>query len=192
MAPCIINGMAYRLLLWLIFFSRFACSQQEDHAKEKSMFSFFSSSSRKNQMKKVSNDESSDVKSEVDRPLRLKKNSPPDVFLVGAQKCGTSSLFSLLMSSPQICHNGHAKWVDDKEIHYFDYDPEFEKGSKHYVKYFDVPGCNRSMLSIDPTPVLHTIPKVPRRINQTYTRSDMKKKKLIIILRDPVYRDYSW
>ena len=113
----------------------------------------------------------------------------PSIFIVGAQKGGSSSLFELMTGHPSFCSGDH------KEIHYFDNLAIYEKGIEHYKQMFTDPKCSRisGARFIDGTPILH-YPAVWQRIYDTYSfnvtlRTNLK---FIVLLREPVAREYSW
>jgi len=62
-------------------------------------------------------------KRETDRP-------PPDFVIVGAQRCGTTSLFRALAKHPAMMSNV----LDAKGVHYFDTD--FDRGLPWYLSHF--------------------------------------------------------
>lgn len=105
---------------------------------------------------------------------QLKK---PNFFLVGAPKCGTTSLAFYLSQHPQVC------MADPKEPHFFDYNYEWgldyywKKHFQHYQKERAVGEATSSYL---------LLPFVPERIRQS-----IQKPKIIVLLRDPVERAYS-
>lgn len=108
--------------------------------------------------------------------------SKPHFFLIGAMKCGTTSLHKLLIQHPQICGLG------EKEKHYFDKDMT-AADTKNYLLEFAK--CPKNQFLIDSTPRYLAIDLVPFRISQSYTKEDLSKKKFMIILREPVSRHYS-
>ena len=112
----------------------------------------------------------------IDR-LFGKKQFKLDFLVVGAQKAGTSSLFSFLSLHPQ-CGFGSTK-----EIHYFD--TNYEKGETWYHNHFDrKKTTDKKYFEVTPSYIYH--PWVPERIS-AYNN----KIKLIVVLRDPIERAYS-
>ena len=65
----------------------------------------------------------------------------PELFLIGAMKCGTTTLFDLLTQHPQICNDAH------KEKHYYDKTEQYEKGYKFYMSMFE--GCDPKQFYLD-------------------------------------------
>ena len=114
----------------------------------------------------------------------------PEIFIIGAQKGGSMSLLDLMTQHPLLCRGTH------REPHFFSIDENFKEGSKFYTDLFADAKCNKNAKTskyIDGTPMLH-ISKVWDRIVQTYGK-DMKKKdnlKFIVLLREPVSRDFVW
>jgi hypothetical protein len=132
----------------------------------------------------------------VPRNLRAGKDEPksdgalPSVFIVGAQKGGSMSLLDLLTQHPLLC--GH------REPHFFSIDENYAQGSKYYKNLFRDGKCNKNPKTakyIDGTPMLH-MKKVWDRIVETYDGKDGRKLKdnlkFIVLLREPVSRDFVW
>ena len=64
----------------------------------------------------------------------------PDFIIIGAQKGGTSSLFSYLNQHPQL------QLPDKKEIHFFDND--YQKGISWYRSHFPMNASERMAAAI--------------------------------------------
>jgi hypothetical protein len=109
----------------------------------------------------------------------------PDFIIIGAQRCGTTSLYEYLCEHPCI------QPASKKEVHYFDLN--YEKGHLWYQMQFPVrsgwlPGrfgrqCHATG-EASPYYIYH--PRVPRRVAELLPRV-----KLIALLRNPVERAYS-
>lgn len=126
----------------------------------------------------------------------------PHLFVIGAQKCATTSLHHLILSHPSICPSVK------KEIHYFDRMDSWSKGAAYYLAHFKTrsakcvadrqPGFNGSTTDdpnlhfVDATPDYFTNPLVPARIFQSFPPKERSKKRFILILREPVSREFSW
>lgn len=110
-----------------------------------------------------------------------RKHPPPHIFLLGAQKAGTSSLYTLLVFHKRICGLGL------KEKHYFD-DHFLEWTFKGYTTHFE--SCGQDQFTLDATPYF-SVWQAPVRLNQTYSADILRKKKFILILREPVAREFS-
>jgi len=101
----------------------------------------------------------------------------PNLFILGAAKCGTTTLFSYLNELPDICMS------DPKEPFFFE--AEFENGLQFYQdKYFS--HWNSEPILGDARVSNLYIPWVPNRIYETNPNS-----KLIVIVRNPIERAFS-
>jgi len=115
-------------------------------------------------------------------PLRVL----PDFLVIGAAKCGTSSLYSHLVTHPAIAP------ALKKEIYFFDH--AFERGLGHYRSQFptvlEKRRCENSGAGAfrtgEATPCYLFHPHVPRRVAAT-----LPGARLIVLLRNPVDRAYS-
>lgn len=106
--------------------------------------------------------------------------------MIGSQKAGTTSLYNLLTTHPSICKSR------TKETHFFDSDPNFAKGTDFYQSFFKKCATEKvKKIYIDATPDYFTKPHVPERMNITFTRRSMETKKLVLVLREPVSREFS-
>lgn len=112
----------------------------------------------------------------VKRTLRkiVPAGNLPNLFILGAQKCGTSSLHHYLIQHPSIS-GGRSK-----EIHFFDYDLNYSKGINWYRNEF--PESNKFVLDSSPRYLYDN--RTPERINKLIGQSP----KFIILLRDPISR----
>jgi hypothetical protein len=120
------------------------------------------------------------------------KGRLPTVFLIGAAKAGTSSLFELMIQHPQLCSG------EKKESHFFnddDVNVEYHKGIDHYKHWFRDRKCDDISTThfIDGTPIVH-LKFVWERINSTYTGNEAVRDnlKFIVLLREPLSREISW
>jgi hypothetical protein len=112
----------------------------------------------------------------------------PDFIIIGAQRCGTTSLYNYLTQHPLILS------ALRKEVHYFD--NNFHKGVSWYQAFFPLISLRNGyakILSIDnshltgeATPYYLFHPLTPKRIAGL-----LPQVKLIVILRNPVDRAYS-
>lgn len=100
----------------------------------------------------------------------------PDFLIIGAQRCGTTSLYRLLC-----CHPGVTA-AEYKEIHYFDW--SFDKSLAWYRSCF--PDPDERTLTGEATPSYMFYPRNAQRIAQT-----LPDIRLIAMLRNPVNRAYS-
>lgn len=106
----------------------------------------------------------------------------PDLFIIGAQKCGTTSLNNLLFEHKEICSKGV------KEKHYYT-ESRYLDMVKEYMAEFS--GCKQNQVTVDATPKYVVGSEVAERIQASYKPETLAKKKFILLLRDPVARQYS-
>ncbi len=103
----------------------------------------------------------------------------PDFVIIGAQKCGTTFLYQLLVQHP------HVKPAFAKEVHYFDLN--FRKGDNWYRSYFPLQvRYSRKYITGEASPYYLFHPHAPRRASAV-----VPDAKLIVLLRNPVDRAYS-
>jgi hypothetical protein len=110
----------------------------------------------------------------------------PDFIIIGAQKCGTTSLYHYLSAHPAVAPAAR------KEVHYFDW--AFKQGTRWYRAHFaTIPYrlafellTGRRLVVGEASPFYLLHPDVPKRV-----RALLPDIKLIALLRDPVERAYS-
>lgn len=109
-------------------------------------------------------------------PIRMM----PSFLIIGAKKCGTTSLFRYLCQHPKV---GEPTW---KEISYFNI--YFSKGNFWYKSFFpmSLPAESETAIAGEATASYICHPQVPQRIAET-----LPDVKLIALLRNPVDRAYS-
>ncbi len=99
--------------------------------------------------------------------------------IIGAQKCGTTSLYRYLVQHPQVAP------AVTKEIHYFDL--HFQKGDDWYWSQFPGRGeSQRYRITGESSPYYLFHPLVAQRLRRL-----MPEAKLIVMLRDPIARAVS-
>jgi len=103
----------------------------------------------------------------------------PDFLCIGAQKAGTTWLFTNLRSHPGIYLPEEALHYD---LHYFDL--EFHKSLKFYAKKFE-PG--RQMMKGESTPAYGVVPLSRIR----FVRAVIPDVRLIFMMRNPIERAWS-
>lgn len=103
----------------------------------------------------------------------------PNFICVGAQKAGSSSLYKLLKSHPEV----HVS--EKKEIHFFNIEEEYNKGLSYYSSFFNENYRGQKIIG-EFTPDYLQYDFVPERI-----KKDLGLIKILIILRHPVDRSYS-
>jgi len=124
---------------------------------------------------------SSDATVRLTAPLRL----TPDFLIVGAQRCGTTSLFKTLMQHPDV-----ARPFLRKGVHYFD--TSYDRGPSWYRGHFPLRASSRArrrgghVITGESSPYYMFHPRAPHRIG-----SDLPGVRLLVLLRDPVERAYS-
>ncbi len=102
-----------------------------------------------------------------------KQGSLPDFMIIGAPKCGTTSLFEYLCGHPNVARPRR------KEIHYFD--ERFERGLAWYRRHF--PLVEKPQITGEATTAYLFAKNTPAR-----AAALVPDAKLIAVLRDPVRR----
>jgi hypothetical protein len=103
----------------------------------------------------------------------------PDFIILGAQKAGTSSLYSFLIRHP------HIRGAFRKETHFFTQD--FDKNALWYESYFPsrLP-WNSGTITGEASPSYLNTPYVPKFVHQI-----LDETKFIVLLRNPIDRAFS-
>ena len=123
----------------------------------------------------------------VGRPLR-RARMLPEFLIVGAERCGTTSLFDVLRQHPAV-FNGT---LPRKEVHYFD--NKYNHGLGWYQCHFPLVARARlgarsagaAPVAFEATANYMFHPLAPERINR-----DLPGVRLLVLVRDPVERAYS-
>ena len=102
----------------------------------------------------------------------------PDFIIIGAQKCGTSTLFNHLRKHPDI------QLPKKKELHFFD--ENFSMGLAWYLRFFNKKEAPVPVCTGEASPYYFFHPLAPARIFETFPVI-----KLILLLRNPISRAYS-
>lgn len=102
----------------------------------------------------------------------------PDFIIIGAQKCGTSSLFKYLEQHPDII------LPDRKELHFFD--QFYPRGLDWYRAQFPADSLSNNFTTGEASPYYIFHPHAASRI-----KAHFPEIKLIVLLRNPVVRAYS-
>lgn len=120
------------------------------------------------------------------RQLTANSRVMPTFLIIGAAKCGTTSLYNYLLQHPQVlpCFT--------KEVHYFDY--YYHKGEKWYRSHFpsiaETQRCQQTnglpCSTGESSPYYLAHPLAPERV-----QADLPNVKLICMLRNPVDRAIS-
>lgn len=109
----------------------------------------------------------------------------PNFLIVGAQRCGTTSLFKTLVQHPAV-----ARPFLRKGVHYFD--TSYDRGANWYRGHFPLRMTSHArrrggpVITGESSPYYLFHPLVPQRI-----ASDLPDVRLLVLLRDPVERAYS-
>jgi hypothetical protein len=106
------------------------------------------------------------------------KKSRVGIFIIGAQKCGTTSLFNYIKKHPKIYGS------EPKEVDYFSYDINYSKGDDWYHRHFRQ-GINLHN-SLDASVEYMYIKNSASRLYDYNSNA-----RIIAVLRNPVYRAYS-
>lgn len=115
-------------------------------------------------------------------PLRIM----PDFLIIGAQKCGTTSLYHYLVEHPYVMS------ASRKQMHFFD--NNFNKGitwyrthfPSYFYKYYFRQTHKKDFITGEATPYYIFHPLAARRVAQY-----MPHAKFVLIIRNPVDRTYS-
>jgi hypothetical protein len=113
----------------------------------------------------------------VTAPLRML----PGFLIVGAQRCGTTSMYRALAEHPHV-----RKAVLHKGVHYFDMN--YDRGLRWYRAHFPLArgAQTQAALTFESSPYYLFHPLAAERI-----AADLPGVKLIVLVRDPVERAYS-
>ncbi len=111
----------------------------------------------------------------------------PGFLVVGAQRCGTTSMYRTLAQHPATL-----KPVRQKGVHYFD--TGYDKGLSWYRAHFPLQRTALAVerrtgvrpLAFESSPYYMFHPWAPQRI-----QADLPQLRLLVLLRDPVERAYS-
>lgn len=115
------------------------------------------------------------------RRLTLPVRGLPQFLLIGAPKCGTTSLFGYLVRHPAI------RAPLKKEVLYFE--KHYRLGEKWYRAHFPSsfrPNGSPSWITGEASPIYLQHPSVPERVKDL-----IPEARFIVLLRDPVDRAWS-
>ena len=120
------------------------------------------------------------------RRLTSQMRLMPDFIIIGAQRCGTTSLYNYLIKHPSIAP------VLKKEIHFFDLN--FDKNVAWYRAHFPTSLYKnyvkkirkQNLITGEASPYYLFHPHAPKRVWET-----IPEIKLIVLLRNPIDRAYS-
>ena len=116
----------------------------------------------------------------------------PQLFLLGAQKCGTTS-FAKAASQYGVrqslgVHDGGA-FSNSKEPHFFDTPARFERGLEGYASSF--PLCGKDVLTMDATPDYLFNNGSLGRLARMYGRARLERTTFAVLLCEPLQRTQS-
>jgi len=118
----------------------------------------------------------------------MRRNNLPDFLIIGAARCGSSSLHRNILNHPKVIGPDPEKFMKNamnhKEVHFFDRDHKWKMGEEYYRGFWKV--IPSGSLGFESTPNYLYEPNVPGRV-----RKILPAGKFIIILRDPVDRAWS-
>ena len=100
----------------------------------------------------------------------------PNFLLIGGQRCGTTWIYSSLLSHPSIY------MPQKKELHFFD--KYYEQGIEYYTSFFQK--ANNEYLKGEATPDYLCCELCPERI-----QSVIPDARFIVVFRNPIDRSYS-
>ena len=103
----------------------------------------------------------------------------PNFLIVGAMKCGTSTLLSYMRQHREI-------YMAPREVHFFDRDHQYRRGIEWYEKQFASAQQQQHRAIGEKTPAYCFVPQAAERIHR-----HLPDARLIWIFRDPVARAYS-
>jgi len=103
----------------------------------------------------------------------------PSFLIVGAQKCGTTTLFDILNEHPEV------NMSKIKEVNFFNSKTKYKKGLEYYSSFFKKPDKIQKITG-EATPGYMNSKGVANKI-----KKDLGNVKIVMILRDPIKRAYS-
>lgn len=110
----------------------------------------------------------------------------PDFLIVGAQRCGTTSLFQALAAHPNVVPP-----LFHKGVHFFD-TPSYRRGLRWYAGHFPIRAiaerrvADGAAITGEASPYYMFHPCAGQRI-----AADLPKTRLVVLVRDPVERAFS-
>ena len=121
------------------------------------------------------------------RPAR-RARMLPGFLIVGAERCGTTSMYHVLKQHPAVFGTSLRK----QEVHFFDV--AYDRGLSWYQAQFPLAvsarlsmrGAGKAPVAFEASPYYMFHPLAPERIHR-----DLPGVRLLVLLRDPVERAYS-
>ena len=122
------------------------------------------------------------------------KHRLPTLFLLGFQKCGTSSLHDWLIKSSNDLIEADANVYDptqnSKELHFFNNPHAVRKGLAYYASHFQQPLYSNRSMYLDSTPDYIYNPS--NEIFKAYGRTHYATTKFVFLIQRPEVRLVSW
>lgn len=112
--------------------------------------------------------------------LNLSERMLPDIFLIGAQKAGTTSILLDLLSHPDVAE------PRSKEVFFLNDTNNWGKGVSWYKSHFPKVNKSAKKITIDASANYFESKIAPKRLMELNPRA-----KVIVVLRNPVDRAYS-
>lgn len=108
------------------------------------------------------------------------KRTGPDFIIIGASRCGTTSLYNYLSTHPQ------ALLPTRKELDFFS-SQAFRHGKEWYLSHFPALADQPGFITGEATTSYFDLVQVPQELHRHFPQT-----KLILILRNPIERAISW
>lgn len=102
----------------------------------------------------------------------------PDLIVLGAMKAGSTSLYEMLVSHPDV------RGAVRKEVHFLD--QHYDRGLRWYRGQFSAARPGGGRIAVDATPMYLSLPAAPVRLASSGVRP-----RFVVVLRDPVERAIS-
>lgn len=125
----------------------------------------------------------------------IKGHLVPELFIIGAQKGGTTSLAAELGDHSNI--KSWIPWAGDygfmkKEQHIFDIEQRWNRGMDKWLEQHPTCVADARVVALDATPAYLYVPEAPARMRERYIGADQwKRLKMVILLKEPLARTQS-
>ena len=103
----------------------------------------------------------------------------PDFLIVGAQKCGTTTLYDILNNHPEV------NMSKIKEVNYFTMLKDHNKGLEYYSNFFNKK-TTKHRITGEASPGYMSHLHIQKLI-----KDNLGEVKIVMILRNPIKRAYS-
>lgn len=148
--------------------------------------------SKKGDAKNISKQPSVPKKEELKSESLSSPSDIPNLLIVGAQKSGTTAIASWINLHRNVCKPVSVPDGNPvKEVQFFNGEKNWKQGVDFYRQHFR--NCNENAtILVDATP--DYLPHADR-VRETYDKLGsqyVKDLKILLILREPVAREYSW